>query len=354
MPTLLPALAGSGSRPAGGSALTPRGAAGNAGEPGDPAPPPRPVAGTTMTGSVIGGIGRSAAAAPTPGTASMTDGSTAGGGNSIRGGSSGRPDGTSMPPPPPPPPPGAGSPGGVVGGVVSLVSLDVVSLDVDPPEVDSLVVVPLDVVRLVVVGDVVVFVLVVFVVVFVGDVTLGGLDRELSPHCLAFPLLPQLPSTGFPPLPVSPLSPSPLSVPSLSPLSSVPSFPSVSPPAAPLPSGPAFGPSAGASFECAPPGSPGDEGSARAKAPPRPHRNRPDATTQADAAPRTRVRTSPPPFTASTPSYSQDPTILAQTRCTVCCRPECTRDRDAPIRQLIRTIVLGYTTTCFVINRRRR
>jgi hypothetical protein len=36
-----------------------------------------------------------------------------------------------------------------------------------------------------------------------------------------------------------------------------------------------------------------------AKAPPRPHRNKPEATTQADAAPRTREPTPPPPFKAS-------------------------------------------------------
>ncbi len=67
-----------------------------------------------MTGSVIGGIGSSTAAAPTPGSAAIADGSAAGG-SCISGGSSGMPDGTSMAPPPsPPPPPGPGRPGGVV------------------------------------------------------------------------------------------------------------------------------------------------------------------------------------------------------------------------------------------------
>src|SRR3954470_1521647 len=92
-------------------------------------PPPNPAAGATMTGSVIGGIGRSTAAAPTPGTTSIADGSDAGG--SCMSGTSGRPDGTSTPPPPPPPPPipGAGRPTEeLVVDVVSVVSLDVVVL----------------------------------------------------------------------------------------------------------------------------------------------------------------------------------------------------------------------------------
>jgi len=264
---LLPALAGNGSRPAGGSAVTPRGATGNAGAPGDPPPPPRPMTGATMTGSVIGGIGRSAAGAPTPGSAAIADGSAAGG-SCISGGSSGRPDGTSTPPPPPPPPPpGAGRPGGVV------------SLDVE--------VVVFVVVR---VGDVVVFVLDDGgVVVFDGDVTLGGLDSELPPQCVAFPLLPSLPQfplSGFPPLPGLSVAVA-VAVLALEP---------------PLPSGSAFGPLRGTSVECVPPGVSGDgEGSARANAPPRPHRNRPEATRQADAAPCTREPTSsPPPFKAST------------------------------------------------------
>ncbi len=49
-----------------------------------------------------------------------------------------------------------------------------------------------------------------------------------------------------------------------------------------------------------------------AKAPPRPHMNRPEATTQADAAPCTREPTSPPPFNASpvgTPDVPDDARI---------------------------------------------
>ena len=113
---MLPTLAGSGSRPAGGSAVTPRGAAGNAGEPGDPPPPPRPEAGATMTGSVIGGIGSSAAATPTPGRG-VDDGWSDRFGcrrHQLRrklhsrrnAGMAGRHLG--VPPPPPPPPPGPG------------------------------------------------------------------------------------------------------------------------------------------------------------------------------------------------------------------------------------------------------
>jgi len=224
-----------------------------------------------------------------------------------------------MAPPPSPSPPGAGRPSGVVvvGVVVSLVSLDVVPLVVVPLDVVPLDVVPLDVVplvvvplvvvslvvvRLVVVGDVVVFVLVdVRVVVFVGDVSLGGLDCELPPpQCWAFPLLPllpQLPLSGFPPSPV------------------LPSFPWVLTVEPPLPPESAFGPLPGTSLECVPPaGSEEDEGSAMAKAPPRPHRNRPEATRQADAAPCTREPTSSPPSRASSTSNQDDLTILAESR----------------------------------------
>lgn len=291
---LLPALAGNGSLPAGGSADTPRGAAGNAGTAPAPPPAPRGTAGATMTGSVIGGIGRSMAAAPTPGTESMTAGSEAGG--SCISGTSGRPDGTSTAPPPPPPPPGAGRPGSVVevDVVVSVVSLVV-------RVVVLLVVVS---VRLVVVDD--------FVVELVVD-GLGGPDEELPPpQPWAFPLLPslplpQLPLFGFPPLPGFSVSGVPVSG-SLSVLPPVPSESCLGP----LP--------ASSLFECVPPGSAGDaEGSARANAPPRPHRNRPDATRQADAAPSTREPTSPPPFKASTAGYSISPTILAQPRRTLCC-----------------------------------
>ena len=62
------------------------------------------------------------------------------------------------------------------------------------------------------------------------------------------------------------------------------------------------------SFECVPPGTSGeDEGSAMAKAPPRPHRNKPEATTQAEAAPNTREPTSLPPFRASPRRLWRDP-----------------------------------------------
>jgi hypothetical protein len=164
----------------------------------------------------------------------------------------------------------------VVDVVVSLVSLDVVRL----------------VSVVVFVVSVVVFV--VSVVVFDGDVTLGGLDCGLPPQCWAFPLLPslpQLPLSGFPPLPGLLVSVSPLS-----------SVLALEPP---VPSGPAFGPSGGVSVECVRPGTAGEgDGSAKAKAPPTPHRNKPEATTQAEAAPCTREPTSPPPFKASPVSYS--------------------------------------------------
>jgi len=118
-----------------------------------------------MTGSVIGGIGRSAAAAPTPGTTSIADGSEAGG--SCMSGTSGRPDGTSTAPPPPPPPPGAGRP-------TPLVEVDVVvSADV---VVVLVVVVVRDVV--VVLDDVEDSVAVVD-----GDELGGDGDSELPPQC---------------------------------------------------------------------------------------------------------------------------------------------------------------------------
>jgi len=98
-----------------------------------------------MIGSVIGGIGTSTAAAPTPGTTSIADGSEAGG--SCMPGTCGRPDGASTPPPPPPIP-GAGTPTEeLVVDVVSVVSLDVVVFVV----VVLVDVLSLDVVRLVVV-----------------------------------------------------------------------------------------------------------------------------------------------------------------------------------------------------------
>jgi hypothetical protein len=188
-----------------------------------------------------------------------------------------------------------------------VVSLDVVSLDVVPLEVVWLDVVSTDVDSLVAVRDVVVFVLGdVSVVVFVvdGGVTLGGLDSELPPpQCCAFPLplsLPQLPLDGFPP---SPGLPSPFAP--LSPLLPVSGFPlsPVPAPEPPLPSESPLDPLPGTSVECVPPGiSVEAEGSAMAIAPPRPHRNRPRPTTQADAARCTREPTSPPPFKASQPT----------------------------------------------------
>jgi hypothetical protein len=131
---LLPTLAGSGSRPAGGSATPTRGDAGNAGFAGPAgAPPPAPRAGATITGSVIGASGSSPAAIAKPGGALTTDGPAGSiggitlGGNCICGGS-GRPDGGSNPPPPPPPPPpGPGRPGGLV-VVVAVVVVAVVSV----------------------------------------------------------------------------------------------------------------------------------------------------------------------------------------------------------------------------------
>ena len=154
------------------------------------------------------------------------------------------------------------------------------------------------VVLLVVVRDVVVFVLVdVWLVLGVGDGTLGSLDCELPPpQCWALPLLPSLPQfplLGFPPLPGVSSSVSTVSV-----------FLPVLAPDPPLSSESVLGPLP-ASFECGRRGMSEDaEGSASASAPPRPHRNRPEATRQADAAPSTREPTSPPPFKASPPSYS--------------------------------------------------
>jgi hypothetical protein len=329
MSRLLPTLAGSESRPAGGSADTPRGAAGNAGVPAGPPPAPRPTAGATMTGSVIGGIGSSRAAAPTPGTTSMTGGSEAGG-SCISGGSSGRPLGTSMPPPPPPPPPGAGRPTAEVEVDVDVdVDVDVeVEVDVDVPLVVSLGL-------SVVVGG---------AVEGVGE-GLGGVDGGLlEPQCCALPLLPllpQLPLLGFAPTPG-------LSV-SVSVFSSVfvagPVFVAgaVFVAWSPLPSGSVFGPLPGSSvFEWVSPGISGDvDGSAIASAPPRAHRKRPEATTQADAAPSTREPTSSPPLKAPTAAIYEDSSILAQPPETVCCGAHPTPDRDTPIPSMIRTIVLG-------------
>jgi hypothetical protein len=192
------------------------------------------------------------------------------------------------PPPPPPPPAGGGRPSDVL--VVGVVV------------VDSVVVVRVVVVAGVVVeADVVTVLGGVFVVDGDGVVPLGELDCELLPQCWAFPLpllLPQLPLLGFPPLPGLPVS-------VLSGFSSAlaPEPPSASP----------FGPLPGPSSECEPPGRcGGDEGSAMAKAPPRPHRNRPEATTQADAAPSTREPKSYPSFKASPADYLSVSTILAQ------------------------------------------
>jgi hypothetical protein len=195
-----------------------------------------------MTGSVIGGIGSSTAAAPTPGTTSITDGSEAGG--SCISGTCGRPDGISTAPPPPPPPPGAGRPTPllVVDVVVSLDVVVVLLLDVV-----SSVVVSLDVVRSVVVGGVVVggvvFVVDDFVVELV-DEGLGGVDGGLlPPQPCAFPLLPslpQLPLPGFSPLPgLSSAVCGSFSVPAFEP---------------PLPSGSPLGPLPWTSLECEPGG----------------------------------------------------------------------------------------------------
>src|SRR4029079_9867295 len=84
---------------------------------GAPPPPPRPKEGATMTGSVIGAIGGTAAATPTPGTDDNTPGSAGSRAAGISSSGScmpgtpppGRPHGASMAPPPPPaPPPGPG------------------------------------------------------------------------------------------------------------------------------------------------------------------------------------------------------------------------------------------------------
>ena len=116
-------------------------------------------------------------------------------------------------------------------------------------------------------------------------------------------------------------------------------------------SGSDFGPSTEPlpteSLVCLSPASPLDTGSARAIEALAPPANRPEATRQAAAAMRTREPTASPSFKASAPGCSEDPTILAQPRSTVCCGSEFTRDRDTPIRQMIRTIVLGCTISCF-------
>ncbi len=112
---LPPTLAGSGSRPAGGSAATARGGPGNAGfaGAGPPPPPPRPGAraGATMTGSVIGASGSSPAATAKPGAALTTVGaSTADMRRNLhlRGSRDDRTAARPPPLPPPPPPPGPG------------------------------------------------------------------------------------------------------------------------------------------------------------------------------------------------------------------------------------------------------
>ena len=124
--TLLSILAGSGSRPAGGSVVLGRGAPGSVGLVGAPGAtaPPSPIDGATTTGKVMGASGTAAAPASgtpaadpvppasgspatapaAPGTAAMTAGgtgipgtaaSTRGGGSCMSGGGSGRPFGTS-------------------------------------------------------------------------------------------------------------------------------------------------------------------------------------------------------------------------------------------------------------------
>ncbi len=139
--------------------------------------------------------------------------------------------------------------------------------------------------------------------VCVGGVTLGGLDGELPPpQCRAFPLLPslpQLPIFGFPPMPGLSVAVAVLGL-----------AVAVLGLEEPLPSGSAVGPLPGTSFECVPPGTSGeDEGSAMAKAPPRPHRNKPEATTQTEAAPCTREPTSLPPFEATPRRLCRDPSF---------------------------------------------
>ena len=108
-------------------------------QPGDPPPPPRPSGGATMTGSVIGAIGSSAAAAPDTGRGvddRWSDRAVVGGISSAAAACAaacrGWPDGTSgiAPPPPPPPPGGRQAPaesvvgrcGGFVGSVVVVVA----------------------------------------------------------------------------------------------------------------------------------------------------------------------------------------------------------------------------------------
>jgi hypothetical protein len=194
-------------------------------------------------------------------------------------------------------------PGGVV--VVDVVVSVVLVVIVVVRLVDSLVVVVGG--SVVVVGSVVVGSVVVGSVVVGSVVDGGGLDGgELLPQCSALPLLPvlpQLPLSGFPPTPA--LSVSVTGLP-------VVGFSAVFVAVPVLPPGSVFGAVSGSSSECVP-GTSGDaEGSASANAPPRPHRNRPDATRQADAAPCTREPTSSPPFKASTAGYSIDPAILAQ------------------------------------------
>jgi hypothetical protein len=49
------------------------------------------------------------------------------------------------------------------------------------------------------------------------------------------------------------------------------------------------------------------------------------------------------PFTASTVTYSQDPSIFAQPGQTVRSRVECTREEDTPKPPITRTIMLGCT-----------
>jgi hypothetical protein len=200
-----------------------------------------------------------------------------------------------------------------------VVSLDVVDVLVDV--VDRVVVV-----RDVVVDD--------SVVDFVVEVP-GGLEGGvLPPQPCAFPLLPllpQLPLLGFSPLPglSSPVCGS-FSVLAFDPLG---------------PSGSLFGTLPCTSPVCVSGGRSADvEGSAIANAPPRPHRNSPMVTKQADAAPCTREPTSSPPFKASAVAYSQDPSIFAQPGQTVRCGDECTREVDTSKPPTIRTITLGCTT----------
>ena len=74
--TLLPTLAGGGTRPASDSAVTARGGpSGVTGDPAPPAPPPRPIGGATITGNTMGAAPPTGPGATTGAPASSTAGS---------------------------------------------------------------------------------------------------------------------------------------------------------------------------------------------------------------------------------------------------------------------------------------